>query len=414
MVEVMDANGCLTTCSGLINVPLAPMCNIISISDVSCNGLADGSLEAEGFDGSGVYEYSIDGVIFQTSGVFPNLPAGNYTITVRNQGQLMCLSTCSAIIVEPELLECSTDAIDALCAGSSDGSITVTTMGGTAPYTYLWSDPLAQTTATATGLAQSSYSVTVTDANGCTVECIDMIMDPAPVGCTLSSTDVSCNGGMDGVVVVTGSGGTSGYEFSLNGAPFQSVNVYSNLTAGTYIVTIRDANGCMSSCSITLTEPTLLTCSSVATDASDCGIDDGSIIAAGADGSPGYEYSLNGGSFQTSGSFGMLMAGTYTVTVRDANGCTTECQATVNAPSVPMCNIIATTDITCNGGDDGSLTVEGMGGSGVFEFSLNGAAFTTATTFSNLTAGSYTVTVRNLGDAMCISCLLYTSDAADE
>ena len=403
MVEVMDANGCLTTCAGLINVPLAPMCNIISISDVSCNGLADGSLEAEGFDGSGVYEYSIDGVIFQTSGVFPNLPAGNYTITVRNQGQLMCLSTCSAIIVEPELLECSTDAIDALCAGSSEGSITVTTMGGTAPYTYLWSDPLAQTTATATGLAQSSYSVTVTDANGCTVECIDMIMDPAPVGCTLSSTDVSCNGGMDGVVVVTGSGGTSGYEFSLNGAPFQSVNVYSNLTAGTYIVTIRDANGCMSSCSITLTEPTLLTCSSVATDASDCGIDDGSIIADGADGSPGYEYSLNGGSFQTSGSFGMLMAGTYTVTVRDANGCTTECQATVNAPSVPMCNIIATTDITCNGGDDGSLTVEGMGGSGVFEFSLNGAAFTTATTFSNLTAGSYTVTVRNVGDAMCIS-----------
>ena len=203
--------------------------------------------------------------------------------------------------------------------------------------------------------------------------------------CTLSKVDVTCNGGTDGSLTVTGMGGTAAYEYSLNGSAFQPGNVFTGLTQGSYTVTIRDANDCTSTCTETIAEPSLLTCTTSQTDATDCAVDDGTITVTGAGGTPGaggYEYSLNNGTYQTSNSFIDLPSGSYTIRVKDENGCTSECTAMIAAPSAPACMITASTDVTCNGLSTGSLTVSGSGGSGSYDFSLNNGTFATATGLS--------------------------------
>ena len=399
-VDVVDANGCMTTCNGTINAPSAPMCSIVK-EDVTCSGGSDGNITTTGSGGSGNYEYSIDGVVFQTSGVFTDLVAGSYTITVRNIGQNNCISTCNVLISEPPAIACTATGNNPSCQGGTDGNATVTITGGTAPYTYLWNS--GQSTATITGIGEGNYMVTITDSNNCMTTCSVALVAPPTVVCTLSSMDVSCAGSSDGIVIVMGSGGTPEYEYSLSGMPFQPGNVFNGLSADTYTVNIRDENGCISSCTIDVAEPSEVSCFVSSTDASDCNVNDGSLSATGLGGVAPYEFSINAGAYQPSGTFAGLSSGTYTITVRDSQGCTSECSGSVNAPSAPMCSITVSMNVTCNGGNDGSFTVTGTGGSGSYEYSLDGGPFGSISTFDNLVAGSYNVTVRNIGNAMCTS-----------
>ena len=399
-IDVIDANGCVATCVGLINAPSAPMCTIID-TDITCSGGSDGILDVTGTGGSGVYEFSLDGITFQPSGLFTGLPSGSYLVTVRNVGQANCISTCNALIVEPPALTCTVAGQDPACQGGTDGNTTVSHTGGTMPFTYIWNT--GATTPSMGGLAAGLYSVTVTDVNGCTGECDITLMAPPTVLCTLMTMDVTCNNGTDGFVIAEGTGGIAPYEFSLLGSAFQTGNVFTGLTAGTYIVTVRDANDCASSCSVVVSEPTLLSCTAAPTDATDCNVDDGTIQVTGTGGIPGYEYSLNGGAFQGSNLFSGLGSGAYSIIVRDANGCTTECAAIVNAPSAPMCVITEVEFVSCFNAADGSFTVDAAGGSGTFEYSFEGGPFTSTTVYDNLAPGNYTVTVRNVGNTMCTS-----------
>ena len=189
------------------------MCTITASTNVSCNGLSDGSLMAEGTGGSGAFEYSLDGVVFQSGGSFIDLAAGSYTVTVRNVGNPMCISTCNITITEPALLSCTTMPTDASCDGGSDGEAEVIPTGGTGPYTYLWDDAAAQTTAVAVNLAAGMYTVVVTDANGCITTCEAQINAPLPLTCTLTGVDVLCNGDATGSITVANSGGTIPVEY---------------------------------------------------------------------------------------------------------------------------------------------------------------------------------------------------------
>ena len=399
-IDIVDANGCTVQCTASVSSPNVPTCSIIEMLPVDCIGNATGSLTAEGADGSGIYEYSIDGIIFQSSGTFAGLVAGSYTITVRNVGNPMCISTCTATITEPEVLLCTVDATNATCPSGLDGSTLVEHTGGTAPFTYLWSD--GQTTPMAANLLAGTHTVTVTDANGCIAICVGQVMEPMPLECTVVTTNLTCNSSADGTLTIGATGGTSGYEFSLDGGPFQAGNVFMNLIAGSYIVSVRDINGCLSNCSASISEPPMLTCTVAATDASNCGVDNGALTVTPEGGTAGYLFSLNGGAPQSSAFFIDVSAGFYTIDVIDANGCVSTCFATVNAPSAPMCTIVET-DITCNGGSDGILDVTGNGGSGVYEFSLDGITYQSSGLFTGLLPGNYLVTVRNVGQANCTS-----------
>ena len=204
----------------------------------------------------------------------------------------MCSSTCTVNITEPNALSCSALLLaNVSCNGLADGQASVLIGGGTQPYSYVWDN--GETTAIVTMLNAGTHTVTVTDANGCMTTCDVAINENPALTCTITETgSILCNGDSTGELTVTGVGGDGVYEYSLDGAAFQPVNIYAGLLAGTYNVTIRDGNGCTSECTATITEPTVVSCTTTATSVTDCGIDDGTITVSATGGTTGYTYCL--------------------------------------------------------------------------------------------------------------------------
>lgn len=247
-----------------------PYVDVIALStdkpggyDISCNGGSDGEIT---LDISGTAPFSIAWDHGPTTSVLTGLSAGTYTVTVTdNTG---CSASTSITLEEPPLLTSTTSVTsdyngeDISCAGAADGEATAVPSGGAPPYSYLWDANAGnQTQATATGLSAGSYSVTVTDANGCSVVNNVTLTEPDPVTALAVATsdyngyNVSCHGGSDGVAEVTPGGGVPPYTFLWDDPGAQTTAVASGLMAGSYTVVVTDANGCEKSDVVTLTEP---------------------------------------------------------------------------------------------------------------------------------------------------------------
>ena len=184
----------------------------------------------------------------------------------------------------------SITGIDVKCFGGNDGSATVVASGGTATYTYLWNDTLAQSTATATGLKAGGYQVTVTDANGCTTSASVTITEPELLTASATGTDVKCFGGNDGTATALVSGGTVSYTYLWNDTAAQTTATATSLKTGTYLVKITDANGCTATASVTIDEPTQLIVSVTKTDVKCYGGNDGSATVSASGGTVSYTY----------------------------------------------------------------------------------------------------------------------------
>src|SRR5690606_35673089 len=220
--------------------------------DISCNGANDGSITVNVTGGTAPYTYLWSTPLGGNSPSVSNLSPGAYTLTVTDSDNSTLTETFT--IIEPAVLTANTTKVDIGCSGQSNGTATVTAAGGTAPYTYLWSNGM--TTATATNLQAGSYSVTVTDAKGCTVNASVSITQGSLMTVLGTKTDISCYGANDGSIVLNVTGGSSPYTYSWsNAATSQSI---ANLIKGTYTVTVTDANNCSETVSFTIVEPTFV------------------------------------------------------------------------------------------------------------------------------------------------------------
>ncbi|PYL27110.1 MAG: hypothetical protein DMF45_13135 [Verrucomicrobia bacterium] len=247
-------------------------------------------------------------------------------------------------------------------------------------------------------LAAGPYTVTVKDANGCTTTQPVTITQPASaLGSSISSqTNVGCFGGSTGSVTVAGSGGTGPYTYSIDGTNFGNSGTFSSLAAGSYTVTVKDANGCTTTQPVTITQPaSALTASALATNPS-CSSGTGSITVTASGGTGTLSYSKDGTNFQSSNVFSGLAAGSYTITVKDANGCTTTTGATVTVP--PAVTTSSTEKNPLCSGQLGSMTVTFSGGTPGYQCKLDNGSFTpcgSPATFNGLSAGSHTVSVKD-------------------
>ncbi|HXB10822.1 MAG TPA: PKD domain-containing protein, partial [Bacteroidia bacterium] len=261
---------------------------------------------------------------------------------------------------------------------------------------YVWSN--GQTSSNATGLSASTYTVTITDANGCTLTITATVTNAASETVSIcGNTAVSCNGGSNGTLSSCVVGGTTPYTYAWT--PAGGTNALaSNLTAGTYTITVHDANGCISTASATITQPPLLVASTAAPVNVLCnGGSIGSDLASATGGTGAYSYSWAPGG-QTNANATGLSAGTYTVTLTDANGCTATAKTTITQP--PVLSIAAAGfPVTCNGGSDGSSTAIPAGGTPAYIYAWAPAGGTGAIA-SNLTAGTYTITVTDAHGCM--------------
>jgi len=334
------------------------------ITPITCNGANDGVIEVEVSGGTAPYQFELyrDGVLstqtiqsIYSNVTYPNLEEGVYSVIVVD-GNNCTAVTQDIILIEPIPFAVNLAIVnDISCSGASNGEIEVTATGGTAPYQFeLWDsngDILAtQSSNIFTNLGVGSYNVNVLDAYGCS-ETIDLIFEePESLEVAVSINDVSCSGEIDGGIEVTTTGGTAPYQFELwnsNGTILttQSSNIFTNLGAGSYIVNVLDAYGCVTSQDVIISEPTPLIINSI-TETASGNEPSGSITVSASGGREPYNYSINNGiDFESLNVFYGLEAGSYEVTVKDAN----ECVSVLSAVTIEQIDVDNSVSVSSDG-----------------------------------------------------------------
>ena len=315
-VIVTDADNCSASASVQIEEPNELVGIISSSSDASCTGICDGEATVSTNGGTIPYDYLwSDGQTTQTATA---LCEGTHDVTITDDNG--CVTMASVTIEAPESMTVTATGTDATC-GYDDGSVTASVSGGTAPYSYLWDDDFAQTSSTAFGLAPGTYSVTVTDANGCQASASATIDQDNSIEVSISaSKDITCHGGSDGYATVSVSNGTSPYSYQWDDEDEQTTTTAVGLNAGFYMVTVTDANGCIGTASVELSEPDEALVINTSTEGESCdGCEDGEATAEVSGGIPPYTYQWSNG--QTTETATGLASGSYTVTITDSNGC---------------------------------------------------------------------------------------------
>lgn len=364
-----------------------------TITNTSC-GNNTGSINATASGTTSPYTYSIDGISFQASGIFNGLAAGVYTVTARDANG--CKSTVVVTIVNtngPSLTYTSTNSD----CGNNNGSITAAAAGGTAPYTYSINGVTFQAGNFFTGLTGGNYTLTVKDANGCSNAVVVTISSSPAPQLTAIPAAATC-GSNNGTITAFGSSGTAPLQYSINGNTYQGSNVFTNLTPGAYTVYVKDANNCIATVNVTIPNSPAPTVSASSTAAA-CNNVNGTITAIGSGGIAPLQYSINGITFQTSNIFTGIAAGNYTVTVKDATGCTNIVSVIVASSNAPVVTAVATAS-ACNV-NNGTITITASGGTPAYQYSINGTVFQAGNVFNSMPPGNYIVYVRDVGG--CIS-----------
>ncbi len=411
-ITVTDANGCNVTNNATLTTPVSPTLTVSPTSTLCYTAATGSTIVVTASSGNPPYQYSINGSAPQTSNTFNGLTPGNYTINVTDS--YGCTASVSQTIVPALLAQATlTKALD--CSTNPDAIITVNINGGTTPYQYQVNfnnggfgtlNPVTGNSFTLNTANAGTYQFLITDATGCTYTTNTVTINPIsnPQIINLAQTQQNiCNGDNNGafIVNINNSQGIPPFQYSINGGTtYQNSNTFSGLTAGTYNVIVRDANLCTANASITLVEPALLVGQSEIVQQLSC-VATGTIQAINVSGGTApYQYSINGVTFQNSNVFANLNAGTYTITIRDANNCVTTTNPITFVQPLPPTDITFTSSsLTCPALTS-NVTATITGGTAPYTAQITSPSTINATsvsgnvaTFNNLAVGSYTFVV---------------------
>ncbi len=330
------------------------------------------------------------------------LGAGNYSFKLKSIVVAACSTAitepAAGFVVTPQLLAGVNGAVTNVgCHGGENGSIDISVSGGTTAYTYSWSTIPEQTASTATSLTTGTYTVTVTDNNGCTTTASASITEPVASLSAIAGviTEVNCAGGNTGSIDISVSGGTTNYSYAWSTDPVQTTSLASGLTTGTYTVTVTDGNSCTATASATVVQAfnTLTADAGVLSNVGCFGGNTGSIEVSVSGGKPDYTYLWSTSPAQTASTATLLTVGTYTVTVTDENGCSATASAEITQPTLLTANAGVLSHVNCFGENNGSIHVSVSGGTSAYTYSWSTSPAQTASTAALLTVGTYTVTV---------------------
>jgi hypothetical protein len=361
-VTVTDSHGCTATASVTLTQP-TPMANVISnIVNANCAGGDNGSATATASGGVGPYTFAWS-YGFTQSGVSTSnatgLAAGGYNVTVTDANG--CTTVTAFEIADPTGVTLVVTTItNETCDESNNGTATVTASGGVAPYTFMWSGGTVVTTSpnsTASALAAGTYLVTATDANGCSAIQTIVITQPTNlVAQIIGHIDEGCPGRNDGAATVTATGGITNYTYNWSGGAAPTSATNTGLAAGTYTVTVTDANGCTATASVTIGTVPPMVLLPVAQNEKQCGHQDGSIDLTVSGGTPTYTYdwSNDGPDNPDNDTEDLtgLAAGVYTVTVTDSRGCTATTSVTITCTLPASIGNYTWIDTNANGVQD--------------------------------------------------------------
>lgn len=362
-----------------------------AVTNVSCNNQSTGSINTTVSGGTTPYTFAwTNGASAQ---VLVGLSAATYSVTVTDQNN--CTQTQQFIVSEPaQSINLSLSAQNPTCNATATGSLDATVFGGTTPYTYQWTT--SAQTQDVTNLSAGSYTVTVTDANGCSQQASSTLVAPAALMVTENVQNSNCAGQANGSINLNPSGGTSPYTYNWQSSSSVLVGnqTLSSLQADQYSYTVTDANGCNRSGSSTISEPPTLGLNLNGSGAACFGSNNGYIILTATGGTPGYLYNwddTSGVVSSTSKDLNSIVAGRYRVTVTDNNGCVISDSIDISQPTDSVSALLTVDNIACFGQTTGGISVAPAGGTPPYSYLWNTGA--TAQNLTALSAGSYAVQI---------------------
>lgn len=396
-VYTTDANNCVRKLLVAIPSVNGPTVSLASTQAPKCSDSADGAVTFNVSGGTSPYTFSWnDGA---TALNRSDLLGGvQYSLTVRDASG--CNSSTIVTLVAPTPIAlASLTQTNPSCNGGNDGQIAVTATGGTAPYTYTWTKPdnSTATGATLTALAAGDYTLAVRDGNNCVFMRVVTLVNPPALGVqVLVQRDPACAGVSNGELTVQGQGGTAPYTYNWTTPTGPATG--SSLTAlgaGAYALTMSDANGCSTVRNFTLTNPQTLVLSGTASNPLCNGTATGRLQLSTTGGTLPYRYTWSGpvdpGNTATGNN---LPAGTYTIAVADANGCSVTRNFTLTDPPVLALSLAQRRNLTCNGSTDGTLAFTATGGTAPYAYAWTGPRNPgNVASSSSLVAGTYTLRV---------------------
>ncbi|MEO7445520.1 MAG: gliding motility-associated C-terminal domain-containing protein [Ferruginibacter sp.] len=385
-ITVTDATGCLNTVTATVT-PGTTLTGTIAGTATSCTTATNGTITVTPTSGTAPYSYRLNGGAAQPGNTFTGLAPGTYSVSFTDVSG--CSNTLSFTVTAGSNITGTNTKTDASCPGVNNGTITITPTTGTAPYQYRLNAGASQASRTFNNLAPGTYSVTATDANGCSFTLSNItIGQGTPLTATTTNNNPPCNNINNGSITISPTTGTAPYSYSLNGGTAQLSGTFNNLAPGSYTFSFTDANGCTGGGTTTLTTNSPVTITAVLVQPLCKGSSNGSITLTGAGGVSPYNYSKNAGvTYQASGTFGSLAAGTYTFRVKDNAGCTKDTTLTLSEPTLLTASSTSTPS-SCNG-NDGTITVVGTGGTQAYTYSVdNGATYQPGSGFT-VAPGNY-------------------------
>ena len=363
-ITISDANGCQTTQDLTIGFTDNLNATATLISNPACYGEATGSIALNFSNGTEPYNIAWDTSLVVSNFAnynATNLYAGEYTFDITDANG--CESTANLTLTDPPLLIATSNYIQIACSGEL-ATVTVTANGGTPSYSGIGTFEINS----------GSYTYTVTDNNGCTASTDVTIPDaPAPLEITATITDLNCNNSNDGTITIITTGGTTPYYYDWTNSDNSSS--ITNLSPGIYSVTITDFNNCSQEGTYTVIEPSSINLLFTTEDVLCYGTSDGSIHMSADGGIPPFSYDIYNIQYSANGAdHNNLPADSYTIRVRDANGCYTTKNTVISSPSELELSV-STIDPSCIGNDDGIIEIYVSGGTSPYSYILENMLF---------------------------------------
>ena len=353
-------------------------------------GASNGSASASIQGGNGPYAYQW----LPNGGNYANangLQPGQYTVNVTDANG--CISASTITVGQGPLPgNINIASTNVSCFGGNNGSATANVNGGQPPYVYFWSNN--GFTQTISNLTAGTYWVKVTANGGCiTYDTIVITQPSSPLTAITTQSNATCYGANDGFSSVIPAGGTGPYTATWNSIPQQNGLTATNLPGGTYVVTVTDNNGCITTQNVTIGQPQPITINLTNQQNVSCfGGNTGLLSIAVTGGTGPYSYNWNNNQFPNNSAINGLTAGGYLVIITDANGCTATNQFTISEPTELIASIASFTDITCNGLNDGTIQTTTIGGTPPYNYQWI-PVLTTAPNVTNLSFGYYVMMV---------------------
>ena len=407
-VSVKDGAGCEAERVVTLTANAAPVLGDVKTISPRC-GQTTGEITLVTTGGTGALRYSLNGTTFQSQSTFQNLPGGNYTIRVRDAKGCE-VSKAVSLPVSFSIGIANIVATPATC-GKTNGSVVVTIAGGNGAVEYSADGRTYQTGSTFLNLKGGQYRVQIRDGAGCTATQSANVAGNSPVIDTLIATPPRC-GTANGELSIRATGGDGPLAYSTDGLVYQPESRFTNLPGGNYTAWVRDVGGCEVSKTVRLPASNPLLIVRADTVPTTCGLPNGRASITVTGGVGPIRFSTDGRRAQTSSRFDSLRAGTYTLFAQDSIGCTAGRLVTIAPSTMPTITDVTVTPEAC-GQRNASITVATAQPDNQYTFAINEQSFQSGNVFSGLSAGKFTISVRDKDACLTTRPVILTADCAN-